>query len=154
MADARRRRRHMDIIYGVQRPIRDYANPLEVLGDDELVRRHFRLYPAAILFVCGLVEPLVRRHYAYGLPVLIQVCATLKYLGSGSFLFNVGSNMTLDISTTSAWRSVHAVAIDKFPRGRRVDVVKDGFRRKGTIGQKRGDWAFNMLLLTWTKALN
>ena len=148
MADARRRRRHMDIVYGVQRPIRDYANPLEVLGDDELVRRHFCLYPAAILFVCGLVEPLVRRHYAYGLPVLIQVCATLKYLGSGSFLINVGSNMTLDMSTTSAWRSVHAVTIAfaaqlgrfvQFPSGRRADEVKDGFRRKGTIGQRRGD---------------
>ena len=120
-------------------PYKHYANLLEVLGDDEMVQRHFHLYPAAIMFVCGLVEPIVRRHYAYGLPVSIQVCTTLKYLGYGSFLINVSSNMTLDISTTSAWCSVHAVTTAlmaqlgrfvKFPHGRRANVVKDGVVRR------------------------
>ena len=155
MVDARHCHRHMDIIYGVHCPIRHYANLLEVLGDDEMVRWHFHLYPAAIMFVCGLVEPIVRRHYTYGLPVSIQVCTTLKYLGYGSFLINVRSNMTLDILTTSAWCSVHAVTTAlvaqlgrfmKFPHRNGANVVKDSFRREGTIGQRRGHYAFHMLL--------
>lgn len=158
MADRRHRRRR-NAIYNVdgrpERRVLDFSNPLEFYGDDESVRRHFRLYPAAILFVCGLVAPAVSREFTYGLPVLVQVCATLKFLGSGQFFINVGAHNSLNLSTSSAWRATEAVVtvlasrlqeFVHFPCGNRVAEVQLGFLNKGVINGRAGAPRKKMLM--------
>ena len=102
MAEVRRRRQHVNNIYGrnagPDRVLRDFENPL----DPELVRRHFRMFPAAIMFVCGLVAPQVARELSFGLPVLLQVCVLLKFLGSGGFHINVGSALLARVGRPAA----------------------------------------------------
>ena len=152
MADRRRRNRRQAIIFGAARPVRplrDFQNPLEALGgDEELIRSHFRLYSRAIMFVCGLVGPMIRREMVYGLPVLLQVCVTLKFLGSGSYFINVGGQRILDISTASSWRCVDGVGralagqlarFVVFPRGAALQRCQTRFREIGRIGARQGE---------------
>ena len=134
MAEGGERR---DIPEAVEAPLRDYTNPLEVYRDPEDVRRHFRLLPEAILWLCALLRPDLERRQPYGLPVLMQVCIALKFFGSGAFFINVGALRCLDVSLSSAWRATNAVAealtrrardFVRFPAGRRLQEVKRGFR--------------------------
>ena len=124
----------------MEEPQRDYTYPLEALRQDPgLIRRHFRLNPDTILWLCALLAPDLRRKLSFGLPILVQVCVTIKFLGSGGFHINNATNNTINVSTSSAWRSVENVTKALGRRLRRevkfpstaveANRVKAGFRR-------------------------
>ena len=152
MADVRRRRRRLrHQIAQIHRPLRDFDNPVEIYGDEELVRRHYRLYPAAIYMVCGLVAADIGRDLAFGLPILVQVCAALKFLGSGHFFLNVTAHNALNLSTVSAWRATEAVTTSlarrlvqfvRFPTGQKLRDAQLCFLQKGTINGRPGSLLF------------
>ena len=152
MADVRRRRRRnqgQNVL--IHRNLRDFENPIEIYGDEELVRRHYRLYPVAIYFVCALVSDDIGRDLVFGLPVLLQVCAALKFLGTGHFFLNVGGHNSLNISTSSAWRCTEAVTTSlarrlqqfvRFPVGQKLRDAQLSFQNRGTINGRAGIWVY------------
>ena len=151
MADVRRRRRRMrHQIAQIHRPLRDFDNPVEIYGDEELVLRHYTLYPAAIYMVCGLVAADIGRDLAFGLPILVQVCATLKFLGSGHFFLNVAAHNAFNISTVSAWRATEAVTslarrLAQFVHPTMGQKLRDAqlcFLQQGTINGRPGNLLF------------
>ena len=148
MADRRRRQRRLALIAAagrIRRPMLDYNNPLEILNNNEAkIRQHFRMIPQAIMLVCQLVAPTIQSQHPYGMPVLIQVCASLKFFGCGSFFINVGGQELIQISIASAWRSVEAVGMVLagllgryvvFPRGEALRRCQERFVE---IGRKNG----------------
>ena len=70
----------------VPRKFRDRSNPLEMLNDNECIQR-FRFDRNAIIEICellnsDLVRPTLRSN---SIPVVIQVCAGLRFFAQGAF---------------------------------------------------------------------
>ena len=92
-----------------RRHIQDRNNPLETLSDKECVQR-YRMNRDGIMDICQLLDEDLRRptKRANALPTILQVCSALRFFSQGAFYRVTGD--TLDVSTATMSRCVHAVA--------------------------------------------
>ncbi|XP_054155561.1 putative nuclease HARBI1 [Oppia nitens] len=123
---------HMD-----RRPrrFRDRQNPLETMSDIECVQR-YRLDRQGVHNICVLLNEELQRptKRSQSLPVVVQVCAALRFFAQGAFFRATGD--TIGISTKSMSLVVHNVAEGlakrfrdyiKFPETNELREIKQGF---------------------------
>lgn len=91
----------------VERPIRDYGNPLHALTERELIKT-YKFGSHSLQYICDLVGPVLQRatHRSNALPVIFQVLAALRYLITGEFQVDVGDHFHMMISQSSVCRSL------------------------------------------------
>lgn len=81
--------RHIRRAICAEHPLQDHFNPLDI--PEEAVRARYRLSPRTILFITDIIKPylerLTGRSMNRAMPPVLQVCATLGFLATGS-LFN------------------------------------------------------------------
>ncbi|XP_067653981.1 putative nuclease HARBI1 [Haliotis asinina] len=120
-----------------QRVYRDRTSQLDMLNDFELISR-YRLSREAIIALVEKTEPVIGRatQRSCAISAECQVLLTLRYLGKGGFLSEIGDLHGLDKSTVS--RSLHNTASAfctilnnvHFPwRPKDQMAVKDGFHK-------------------------
>ena len=70
----------------IPRVIKDRLNPIENLNETECIQR-FRFDKNGIIDLCQLLESDLRRPTlrSNSLPVLVQVCAALRFFAQGAF---------------------------------------------------------------------
>ena len=104
--------RQLDLNLTIQRPFRDYDNPLDYLGDLEFRERH-RVTRAMFFDILGRISHSLDRTSQRGNPIpsSLELLITLRILASGSFQMTVGDLHSIHQSTTSRvfWRVIEAM---------------------------------------------
>ena len=131
---------HRRRIQRVPRVIPDCSNPLEEKPRWQ-VKEHYRFYPETLIWICHLVDDKLKRrtNRSSALPVLLQVCAAIRFFTCGSYYQVVGSAEKL--SRSSVYRAIHAVAkaicqltprFIRLPRGAtEIHQLMDEFEKRG-----------------------
>ena len=130
----RRRRRHRQRVS--HNRLVDRENPLEMMPETEIFKR-FRFRPDTILFIVGLLEPMLKRDTLRGcaLPPLLQVLVTLRFLETGGFYSLIADTFN-SVSAPSVCRAVGDVCRGlcqiarrsvKMPTGARAEETKQQF---------------------------
>ena len=91
------------------RHIRDRLNPLEGLSDEACFRR-YRFRPDTVLQLTAMLAVQLNKatRRSLPLPALLQVCITLRFLASNSFLQVVGDTLN-QLPKSTVWNTVHRV---------------------------------------------
>ena len=76
---------------GPDRILYDHQNPLERYPPSQF-RDRYRFWPDTVVYFCHILAPRLERptERSNALPVILQVCTTLRFLACGSFLLTTG----------------------------------------------------------------
>ena len=130
----RHRRRYRQRV--VHNRLVDRENPLEMMPETEIFKR-FRFRPDTILFIVGLLEPILKRDMlrSRALPPLLQVLVTLRFLATGGFYSLIADTFN-SVSAPSVCRAVGDVCrglcqiarrFVRMPTGARAEETKQQF---------------------------
>ncbi|XP_052224249.1 uncharacterized protein LOC127839897 [Dreissena polymorpha] len=108
MAEIRRRIRQLRRVVRIERVFQDRLNPLEVLSDEEIVRR-YRFRSRTIMDIVEVLFPFLERptKRSSPLPPLLSVLVTLYFFASGAHYVVIED--VHGVSAPSICRSVNSV---------------------------------------------
>ena len=129
----RRRRWHRQRVAHTR--LVDRENPLEMMPETEIFKR-FRFRPETILFIVGLLEPILKRDTlrSCALPALLQVLVTLRFLAIGRFYSLIADTFN-SVSAPSVCRAVGDVCRGLWQIARRFVRMPTGARAEETKQQ-------------------
>ena len=129
----RHRRRYRQRV-AHNRPV-DRENTLEMMPETEIFKR-FRFRPDTILFIVGLLEPILKRDTlrSCALPPLLQVLVTLRFLATGGFYSLIADTFN-SVSAPSVCRAVRDVCCELCQIARRFVRMPTGARAEETKQQ-------------------